>query len=302
MHTIANWLDRCRELALRFAASGMFPASWLYHVPRSTQCTKLPDGQLHLEIVSHCWNYSHLFVYQLQSLADNPPQHAAVTFTGYYAAEDRKTKELIQHFQAMPVKNVTWNFISLKKGELLRRAIGRNKAAKATQADWVWFTDCDLMFGEGSLDRLAEKLQNETAILVFPEMVHSTGLLKKDNPMLCQSDKCVELSELDNENFSPRTYAKATGPIQILRAEIARKYGYCEQIKSYQKPQTRWVKTYEDRAFRWLMGTHGKPLQVEGFLLIRHVEKGRYKSKTHFSKLRKLNRQLRDRLQAKNQT
>jgi hypothetical protein len=38
----------------------------------------------------------------------------------------------------------------------------------------------------------------------------------------------------------------------------------------------RWAKTYEDSAFRWLMGTDGTGLDVPGVHRIRHVHKGRY--------------------------
>jgi hypothetical protein len=44
----------------------------------------------------------------------------------------------------------------------------------------------------------------------------------------------------------------------------------------YQRPAERWAKTYEDSAFRWLLGTDGVGLEVPGVHRIRHVHKGRY--------------------------
>jgi|TARA_R100000687_G_scaffold13842_2_gene10671 hypothetical protein len=87
--------------------------------------------------------------------------------------------------------------------------------------------------------------------------------------------------------------------VQIVHGDTARRYGYCEQIDCYQQPKDRWVKTYEDRAFRWLLGTHGKPLNIEDVSIIRHVEKGRYKKNSTFSEMRKANRQAKDKLLAK---
>jgi len=49
----------------------------------------------------------------------------------------------------MEVPNVTWNWMPFEKESLFRRGIGRNQAALNTNAHWVWFTDCDLMFRKG---------------------------------------------------------------------------------------------------------------------------------------------------------
>ena len=76
--------------------------------------------------------------------------------------------------------------------------------------------------------------------------------------------------------------------------DIARACGYCDAIKYYQTPAARWMKTYEDRAFRWLIGTHGTPLDIPNVCQIRHIVKGRYKKDSWWTKVRKAVRMSQD--------
>ncbi|MEM9208240.1 MAG: glycosyltransferase family 2 protein, partial [Pseudomonadota bacterium] len=87
---------------------------------------------------------------------------------------------------------------------------------------------------------------------------------------------------------------KAKGPHQITHGDIARACGYCETIGLYQAPAERWRKTYEDRAFRWLIGTHGTPLDIPNVCQIRHIAKGRYRKDSSVSKLRAAIRKSQD--------
>ncbi len=294
-----HWLQQSKEFVLRFAVSSPFPASWFYDVPQSTEIDDITSPPEHIEIVSHCWNYSHLFVYQLKSLVDHAPKDFKVTLTGFYCPEDKETVALIEEYASKKIDNIEWNFVALEKNDLMRRAIGRNKAAKETKADWIWFTDCDLMFGENTFPSLKEALSNESCILVFPEKVARTALLSKEHDVLCNGSEISADECLKKAGYNYHTFSKATGPVQITHGDTARRYGYCEQTSCYQEPKDHWAKAYEDRAFRWLLGTHGKPLDIEDVSIIRHVEKGRYRKDSAFSEMRKANRQAKDKLLTK---
>jgi hypothetical protein len=285
-----------QEFLLRFAASGLIPATWfIKNRPKPSELA-VKTGQLHLEIVSHCWNYANMLTYQLASLAKYPPQKLNVTMTVFYSAEDSATVALLNQFKKLRVENVNWNFQCLTTPELLRRAIGRNKAAKASQADWVWFTDCDVLFYENALDTLSDRLQAKQSLLVYPHTLLATPLLESADPMLqVEAEKITKL-DIDREKFSPRKFDRATGPIQIMHGDAARLCGYCADLKVYQTPRNHWAKTYEDRAFRWLLGTQGEPLQIPNIYWIRHQEKGRYRKDSGFTGLRKLNRKLKSTL------
>lgn len=271
-----RWSDGIHGRFLRLAASGLVPARWFLRDLPAVEQRAARTGHLQLEIVSHCWQYAHMLVYQLSSLVLYPPQSCTVTMTVYYGEEDAKTVALLNRFGAIHVPNVVWNWQCLPRQALFRRAIGRNLAARQSKADWVWFTDCDLLFRAGCLDGLAAALQGRRDALVFPSREYCTGLLPYDAPILQPDMDSPAVLDVDENLFSMFPRNRATGPLQITHGDIARAVGYCESLSYYQRPSATWCKAYEDRAFRWLLRSQGVPLDVPGVYRIRHVAKGRY--------------------------
>jgi hypothetical protein len=271
-----HWTDPLRGRFLRLAASGLLPARWfLPNLPDPGQ-RAARQGRLQLEIVSHCWNYAHMQVYQLSSLVLFPPKNLQVTMTVFYGEQDRRTADLLAFFGTLAVPGVTWNWQPLPRQALFRRAIGRNLAAKQTRADWIWFTDCDVLFRENCLDALAAALQGRRDALVFPSSEYCTGLLESDAPLLNPPMDPIQVLDVDPAIFSEFPRDRATGPLQITHGDVARAVGYCESLPYYQQPSDTWCKAYEDRAFRWLLRTRGVPVAVPGVYRIRHIAKGRY--------------------------
>ena len=203
---------------------------------------------------------------------------------------------MLDYFGRMEVPGVTWNWQALPKEELFRRGIGRNIAAKQTKADWIWFTDADIIFHESCLDTLADLLQGRDDGLVHPRIGLGTSLLPEDDEILEKGKQGPNLLEIPIDQFHPYggPRPKAKGPHQITHGDIARACGYCDAIKYYQTPAARWMKTYEDRAFRWLIGTHGTPLDIPNVCQIRHIVKGRYKKDSWWTKVRKAVRKSQD--------
>ena len=267
-------------LFLRFAAGGAVPAGWFLADLPSAAERAARTGRLSLEVVSHCWGYAHLLVYQLSSLVQHPPQSLDVTMTVFYCVEDEETVELLDHFGALEIPGVAWNWKALPRQELFRRAIGRNIAALETEADWIWFTDCDLMFQEGCLDALAERLQGRTEALLFPREERCTSLLQSSDPLLQVGKDGPRVVQLETDKFTVRERTRATGPLQITHGDVARAAGYCRDLGLYQQPSETWCKAYEDRAFRWLLRTQGTPIELPGVYRLRHAEKGRYTGST----------------------
>jgi hypothetical protein len=288
--------DGLKEFLLRFAASGLFPArAFINDRPHRSEL-RVVDGEVSLEIVTHCWNYARFFVYQLSSLVRYPPKRMRLRFTAFYSEEDRATAELVRHFATLRVPNLEWNFQPLPTPLLMRRAIGRNHAARHTAADWIWFADCDMVFHEGCLDALEPLLKGRQEILLFPDTLWVTPLLTEADPMIAAGKGRSELLEVDRSKFQPRRFDRATGAIQILHGDVARRHGYCDDLAVYQKPKHHWTKTYEDRALRWLLGTQGVPIALPNLLLIRHAEKGRYQEDSRVSVVRKTVRRLKSAL------
>ncbi len=271
----ARWRDVLEDWYLRFAASGAIPARWYLPSLPPEEKRARATGTLHLELVSHCWRYARFLRFQLASLAQFPPTRVSVTVTVFHAREDGETVELLESFGAKDISGVTWNWRVLPKEHLFRRSIGRNSAALATRADWVWFTDCDLMFREDCLDVLSDQLSGRADALLYPRQENVTPMLDSGDPMLAPTlgDR---LPDVDVARFMISERGRATGPLQIVHGDVARACGYCNSLPYYQKPVPKFAKCREDRAFRWLMRTDGVPIDVPGVYRIRHAEKGRY--------------------------
>jgi hypothetical protein len=272
------------NLFFRYASRFIPPRWFLAHVPSGdelSQCT----GRLSLEIVSHCWNYSHLMAYNLSAYVNNPPSNIDVTVTVFYSPDDSATVDMLGFFEKIHVPNVTWNWQSLPTEQLLRRAIGRNKAALETQADWVWYIDCDLIFHQGCLDSLATSLQKQREVLLFPKSEFITSLLKDEHSILKNNNK-PKLVDIDTALFQQNEISRAVGAYQITHGDVARECGYCNNITVYQTPEAHWRKTYEDPTYRWLLRTQGKAIDIPAIYRIRHRSKGRYNKGTLWSAIR----------------
>jgi hypothetical protein len=281
----ASWSDSLAGYYFRIAATGIIPARWYLPSLPAVEDRAAATGPLELEIVSHCWNYSHFLIYQLSSLVNFPPRKLTARMTVFYTEEDRRTRNLLDFFSAMEVPGVVWNWRQLPRERLFRRSIGRNMAARETEADWIWFTDCDVLFREDCLDVLAEELQGRRDALVFPRQERVTPMLVDSDPLLNVGDK-PRLLDVAADRFMVSERGRATGPLQIVHGDVARACGYCEQLPLYQKPSATYCKHYEDKAFRWLLRSEGVALEVPGVYRIRHVSKGRYTGRPLSNKTR----------------
>lgn len=280
------WLRH--QLYKRLVGS-VLPISWFGPKPPLNAALGLAQEPLRLQIISHCWQYAHMLNFQLSSLINHPPQNLQLTYTLYYCEEDSELVKLINRVNDIQVTNVTWQWIAVPKHTLFRRAIGRNQAALASKADWLWFSDCDLIFHKNCLDSLANALLSQATqtqpLMVYPQQEFITDLLDASHPMLNQDNN--QVVDIDTTLFGPNTISKAKGAFQIVHGDVARHCGYCRDMRMYQSPMHHWSKTYEDSIFRQLIGTEGKAVDVKGLYRIRHSEKGRYVSGSIWSKLRR---------------
>ncbi len=288
-----RWYDGALGIGLRMAASGLLPAAWFRAAIPAVAARKAVEDAPTLEIVTHCWQYAHTLAYQLSSLVNYPPTRLKVVMTVFYAESDTATQRLLDFIQSHHVPTVEWNWQPLPEGQLFRRGIGRNRAALSTRADWIWMTDCDIVFHEGCLDSLANKLRGCRAILVYPREERTTVMLDASAPLL-QNGQRVQLVDIEKADFQLHTRDRAKGAYQIIHGDVARAIGYCDGLSLYQTPAQHWCKCYEDRAFRWLVGTQGEPLDVANVYQIRHVEKGRYKRGSHWSRIRSWIRRIQE--------
>lgn len=283
---------RLKLLWFKWLAGSKVAPAWIYPpvLPENQRAAK--SGMLHIEIVSHCWQYSQLLAYQLGSLIQHPVNNATVTMTVFHTTEDVATVKLLEHAAERQIENIRWNWQTLTTEELFRRSIGRNLAALASTADWVWFTDCDMTFQQGCLDSLNTALQHRTDALVFPRKEAKTDVYTKDDLITQNSQDAAELLYVSPDLFTEHDIDRATGPLQITHGDVARANGYCRDVAFYQQPAQRFQKATEDRLFRWLMGTQGVPIDVSGVCRIQHALKGRYQTNSATANVRQRVRQL----------
>lgn len=293
---------------LDLLAGSPVPAEWIYPSAPGPTERSARRGRLHIELVSHCWQYSNLLSYQLHSLLQQRIEHADITYTLFYNDTDRATVSLLELIKtrvaetpkSVPANQallskadpatmpINWNFRPLPKPELFRRAIGRNRAALATRADWIWFTDCDLVFLPGCLDGLAAALQGRTDALVFPAREYRTIAYTDQDTVRAVQLERAELKAVDADELECFEITRATGPLQITHGDVARAVGYCRHAEAYLVPATeRFQKCTEDRVFRWMLGTQGVPLEIPGVCRIQHADKGRYRTGSSSAKWRK---------------
>jgi len=276
---------RLRLALVWLAVSAGLPSRWFQAPPPPEAERAAPTGKLHVQIVSHCWRYSHLLAYQLSSLANHPPRDVAVTMTVFYAEEDNDTARLLELFGSMNVPNVSWDWQARDKTRLFRRSIGRNEAALASTADWIWFNDCDVILKDDCLDVLGAELQGRRDTLVYPSHEFVSPVYEPGDPVL-EAAREPGVVDIDPASFVRRDYTRAVGAMQITHGDVARAVGYCRNIGVFQQPTDRFAKAREDRAFRWLLGTSGVALEVPGVYRIRHQVKGRYHKQGVSTRLR----------------
>ncbi|MEM6986246.1 MAG: glycosyltransferase family 2 protein [Pseudomonadota bacterium] len=271
----------------------VLPATWFGPKPPAAEQLRPAGEPLKLEIVAHCWQYAHLLAYQLSSVKRFTPNTVRLTYTLYYCESDRATVQLIEHYAQESLPNIHWNWQPLPEAELKRRAIGRNRSALSTDADWVWFADCDLIFHDGCLASLQAVVSGLQRRMVYPATECITAMLEASSPLVNVDPAQTPEPQIDPDDFVVSPITKAKGAFQIVHGDVARQCGYCPQLRLYQQPTIHWRKTFEDTAFRKLIDDQGTPVEVRALHRIRHTSKGRYQPSGLFTRLRTMVRRLR---------
>lgn len=228
-----------------------------------------------IEFVTHCWKYSRLFAYQLSSFYLNA--HPRITATLFYSEEDEETADLVNYFTKLPAPPLFWNPKPLSRERLCRRAIGRNTAALATEADWVWFADCDYWFGPKLFRALPAVLDGVPSdrVLVYPGTIQQCS--QEHGDQLIDLVTGPNLYTLPCScDFVKHGFRKAIGGVQIVRGDWARANGYCKNHPRHHAPCSRWARNVEDVTFRVDTGGSGFRTELPDIYRIRHSRRGGY--------------------------
>ena len=224
-----------------------------------------------LEIVTHCWRFSKVMTYQLSSLVLHPPKKLNVIVTVLFLRLDGPTVRMLKHFSKQP--EFILNPKHLSRGELMRRAVGRNIVAKETTADLVWFCDADNVFGEGCLDALAE-LKLKEGEIYYPKVFHNSNN-KIIDEYVWRVENVATINRIDPCDFIPRGLPRAIGGFQIVTGDTARKYGYCAGSRILKVTGDSWIgNTRGDVIYRIMLKTNGIPIDLPNLYRIRQGTRG----------------------------
>ena len=230
-----------------------------------------------VEIIVHCWKYSRLLCYQLSSLLLHPPT-VPTQITIFASDKDEPTKKTVEFFKDRGVDARIW---LLRHERLFRRSIGRNLAARATEASVAWFADCDYCFGPGAIDSLAGCLAKEALYRpknLFFQKNHALGDAYIDRLVPGEP----EVVAVNDEDFLVESTRKSIGGIQIVSGEVARTLGYLETWRRgrYQADvlDVGFQRCVEDGQYRKHLKQHGiekASLSIPNVYRIRHTGVGR---------------------------
>ena len=230
-----------------------------------------------VEIVTHCYRYSRLLCYQLSSLLLHPPT-IPTQITVFTSKCDTDTLKTAEHFIGLGLRVRIW---TQKRIHLFRRSMGRNLAARDTEASVLWYTDCDHWFGPGCIDSLAPCVEKDRLFSpssLFIHRDHQTGDSYIDKLSLGRP----RLVDINPDDFVSRRVLKTIGGVQIVNRSTANKHGYLEKWKRgrYQRPSpdTVFQKCKSDSQYRKMLREHGAtecPIDIPNLYRLRHSKAGR---------------------------
>jgi hypothetical protein len=186
------------------------------------------------EIVNHCYRYGRLLAYQLSSLVLYPPPRGhSLTYTLCYDPDDKPVADTLEFFAERLLQRTRLNLHPLSPGLIRNRAWGRNRAARLTKADWVWFADTDYFFGEmvwPDLINVIESGRIGDATFLAPLRIWETDWPTGDQ--LIRDMDTLDVRDVDAEGLkcAPVRKSVAIGGLQIAYGTSVRRIGYAPEI------------------------------------------------------------------------
>jgi len=189
----------------------------------------------------------------LQQKGDKPNIIANVSYTPENG--NPSTESVIKYFRdnGLNVKETV-----LKKEQVHNRAIARNLQVKNTEADWILFADCDMvydpLFFEDLQKQLRTDLRNETRVMgadrVSLNIPFCIKYFEEDKTQYpCNVPNVAEITEKWPVRW---VTGKGTAPgnFQLAKVSIVRARG---NVYTYRQSDV-WRYTKSDRHFRCNMG------------------------------------------------
>lgn len=233
-----------------------------------------------IEIVAHCYCppgvpfYAQCLKWQWASLVNCPCDHT-VEYTVCYTNEDRETVNRLSKCMSHEPDNIYLRPLRLAPQQLFRRAIGRNLRALNTDADIVWFTDIDYLFGWECLNTVASLVEPDDK-LCMPESYYINIDHKTGDSML-QRFANIDYPNIPANLFQERNQRIPIGGLQIVGGNFAREVGYLKDTK-YVEPVMAHFGFRSCKCDRWYRKENNLKatrLAIPNVYRIRHTVDGR---------------------------
>jgi len=236
-----------------------------------------------IEIVSHCYavqntHFAGALRYQISSLELYKPKNCDIQLTVCADIDDDLTTRVLQWGRKKT--EVSIKIIHLSTPYMTRRSIGRNIAAKDSQADLVWFADVDECFYDGLLSRLCEFSEDGWKSewnMIYPKMIQISRDHKTGDRYLLPAVESEVLVDINPSDFVDWKYTRAIGGVQIVRGTLARKHGYLDGEEKWLKPREDGIVLgdfSDDCRYRRFCGDREKKVEgvdLPGLYRIRHT-------------------------------
>jgi hypothetical protein len=222
------------------------------------------------EVVTHNHNYPRLLAYQLSSLVLYPPMRHNIQYTLYCNDEDVAVLDTARFFVPYFPPPISLEIRSLPVPLLRNRAIGRNDAAKRTEAEWVWFADTDYMFLRTCWHDLSAQLSERPATRFAAPLT----ILETDWPTgdaLIAKMASPALLDVDLRAVSQVRKKVAIGGLQIAHGPTVRQIGYCPELNG---PRDKWDFRSDIRFRRQSAMFPQLEVSLDAVLRIRHSQRG----------------------------
>ena len=220
--------------------------------------------------------YAECLKWQWASLLQHRTQ-CTVEYTVCYTPGDTVTAQRVEQisYDDKP-DNLYFRPLPLQPQQLFRRAIGRNIRALATDADVVWMTDVDYLFGDECLDAAARQVCPVRSKLCMPGRYHINNDHATGDKMIADN-RNVTHPKLNPKLFTERKQRLAIGGLQIIGGNFARDAGYLKDTR-YVEPVSSHFGFRSCKCDRWYRKEYklkAERLNIPGVYRMRHTEAGR---------------------------
>jgi hypothetical protein len=192
-----------------------------------------------LDIVVHAFSaelpqYAAMLKAQARAIADHAPDSLSIqlVIACTFPEQDPQTWITIQEIIPWMRNGFVVRVEALPREQLFRRAIFRHYWSQRSQADVLWFADCDYCPLQGCLSAICEQVSTSDG-LCFPKTYyrHREHHLGDRSWQAIAKGDVLQINPLE---FEVRKCRKAIGGMQIIGRDVVRRIGYLG------KPQSRW--------------------------------------------------------------